>query len=439
MPGNNVEASIPVEDERNGERMSVLGKFAGMLKYLNPFSTMPPPPQDEDTPAAKRPRLQASATIISTAEDADTVVVDAHTTDAITTTSPNDTVAVAPTDAVPLIVASSLPSNGPLRASIPRRSKRPRLEASTNAVTVAASLPSTGALRAYTPRRAKRRRLQESTGISTAESAATVVDAHTTGTLTRRAKRPRLQASTDTVAAVTSLPSTGSLRAFTPRRDWTPEDDAALTDALTKYGTKWVKVVPLVPGRTKGQCIKRRQKLLDAIDPTTASKKGKWAMQQDANLFKAVKKHGENNWNAVATLVPGRTNHQCRQRWTTSLDPAINRGEWTVEEDANLTAAVKKHGGSNWSAVSALVPGRTNGQCGKRWLNALHPAINKGKWTVEEDASLTRAVKGLGSNWAAVSALVPSRTNNQCRNRWVLYVDPDRDPNAARDQRYRRA
>jgi hypothetical protein len=92
MPGNNEEASIPMEDERNGERMNVRRKFANMLKYFNPFSTMPPP-QDEDAPAAKRPRLQAS-TSISNAEDADTVV-DAHTTDTISA-SPSHTVAVVP-------------------------------------------------------------------------------------------------------------------------------------------------------------------------------------------------------------------------------------------------------------------------------------------------------------------------------------------------------
>jgi hypothetical protein len=35
------EASIPTENERKGGRMSVRRKFANMLTYFNPFSTMP--------------------------------------------------------------------------------------------------------------------------------------------------------------------------------------------------------------------------------------------------------------------------------------------------------------------------------------------------------------------------------------------------------------
>jgi hypothetical protein len=425
MPGNNVEASIPVKDERNGERMSVRGKFAGMLKYLNPFSTvppLPPPPQDEDTPAAKRPRLQAS-TSISTVED---------------------TVAVGSTYAVP--VAASLPSTGTLRASIPRRAKIPWLEAST-----------TGSIYA-------------------AEDSDADSDAHTTGILTRRAKRPRLEAPTDAVA---------SNRAYTPRRKWTPEEDAKLIKARKKHGTKWKVIAALVPGRTKDHCKHRFYDHFDpTIDQTTARKgpwipeedakltdavknhgsnwvaiatfvpsrtkaqcisrwksvlgvtvkEGKWTGEEDAKLTDAVKKHGGNNWFAVAALVPGRTNQQCRQRWIRSLDPGTRRGKWTGEEDAKLTAAVKKHGCSCWITVAALVPGRTNQGCHRRWLQSLDPDINRGKWTEEEDAMLTHAVKEQGSiSWGAVSALVPSRTNDQCRLRWP-HLDPDRSTNAADEE-----
>jgi hypothetical protein len=54
--------------------MSVRRKFSDLLTYLNPFSAnLASPPKDEDIPARKRPRLEAS-TSISTAEDAaDTV------------------------------------------------------------------------------------------------------------------------------------------------------------------------------------------------------------------------------------------------------------------------------------------------------------------------------------------------------------------------------
>jgi hypothetical protein len=50
-------------------------------------------------------------------------------------------------------------------------------------------------------------------------------------------------------------------------------------------------------------------------------------------------------------------NNQCRERWTTqTLDPASGNKatKWTPEEDAKLTKAVKKHG-KDWVAVVKLV------------------------------------------------------------------------------------
>jgi myb proto-oncogene protein len=76
----------------------------------------------------------------------------------------------------------------------------------------------------------------------------------------------------------------------------------------------------------------------------------------------------------VATLVPGRTNKQCRSRWVDKLDPANVKkpDKWSSEEDKKLTEAVKKHG-KDWVAVAAMVPGRTNQECRKRWFRHLDP------------------------------------------------------------------
>jgi hypothetical protein len=93
-----------------------------------------------------------------------------------------------------------------------------------------------------------------------------------------------------------------------------------------------------------------------------------WTLEEDGKLAEAVKKHG-NDWVAAAAMVPGRTRHQCHQRWTRSLDSS-RKGKksdnWKPEEDGKLVEAVKKHG-NDWVAVAAVVPGRTNYQCYKRW------------------------------------------------------------------------
>jgi hypothetical protein len=85
-------------------------------------------------------------------------------------------------------------------------------------------------------------------------------------------------------------------------------------------------------------------------------------------------------------------------------------------------------------ATTAIVPGRTNDQFRKRWVDTLDPANGKkGKWTPEEDAKLIAAVKEHGKHWVEVAAMVPGRTNQRWRQRCVNKLDPDRAPNTAEE------
>jgi myb proto-oncogene protein len=59
----------------------------------------------------------------------------------------------------------------------------------------------------------------------------------------------------------------------------------------------------------------------------------------------------------------------------------------------------------------------------------------RGTWKPEEDAKLIEAVKKKhGNDWVAVAAMVPGRTNVQCRYRWVNHLDPNRASNAAEEE-----
>jgi myb proto-oncogene protein len=90
-------------------------------------------------------------------------------------------------------------------------------------------------------------------------------------------------------------------------------------------------------------------------------------VEEDAKLTEAVEELGTKDWVRVAAMVRGRTNQQRRYRWVMNLDPNVTLGKWTVEEDAKLTDAVKEHGVNNWAAIAALVPGRKNSLCPQRW------------------------------------------------------------------------
>jgi hypothetical protein len=99
---------------------------------------------------------------------------------------------------------------------------------------------------------------------------------------------------------------------------------------------------------------------------------GKWEEDEDVKLKNAVQLHGCESWGEIAMLVPGRSKVPCQKRWESVLDPSIDksngrRGYSTRDEDNKLKDAVKARGSNDWIAVATLIPGRTNRQCLARW------------------------------------------------------------------------
>jgi hypothetical protein len=156
-------------------------------------------------------------------------------------------------------------------------------------------------------------------------------------------------------------------------RRWALEGDAALTSAVAKtkkrnwgkeYKQDWAAIANQVPGRTRVRCkVRWCNNLKHRFDGTTV----KWTKDEDTKLKYAVHKHGGKEWAAITALLPGRTINQCSGRWNYSLNPSIDRtdghaGTWTTDEDHELNDAVRKHGGKDWAAITALVPGRTINQ-----------------------------------------------------------------------------
>jgi 3-keto-L-gulonate-6-phosphate decarboxylase len=225
---------------------------------------------------------------------------------------------------------------------------------------------------------------------------------------------------TDPVTPAASLLSKVASRA--PSRSWKGEEDTKLIEAVQKHGKDWVAVAAIVPGRTNQQC---RSRWVQNLNPVAGKTMGRWKPEEGAKLIEAMQKHGK-NWVAVAAMIPGRTDQQCRSRWTQTLDTAgKTMGQWKPEEDAKLMEAMQKHG-KKWIAVAAMIPGRTNLQCHQRWNQNLNPVAGKtaGRWKPEEDAKLIEAMKKHGNNWVAVAAMIPGRTDQQCRQRWVQSLNP---------------
>ena len=108
------------------------------------------------------------------------------------------------------------------------------------------------------------------------------------------------------------------------------------------------------------------------------------------------------NWIKIAELIEGRSNKACRKRWIHSLNPTLRKGRWTLQEDELLLKAIRKHGHC-WHKVAKYLPGRTDDQAAKRFREKLDPGIAKSPWTDEEDRVLLDMWRKVGCRWNLIS------------------------------------
>ena len=134
-------------------------------------------------------------------------------------------------------------------------------------------------------------------------------------------------------------------------------------------------------------------------DPTSCkttklqTKKRPWKTWEDAELVNLIDKHGR-CWSKIAKYLGNRTGKQVRNRYLNYLEPNLNLGEFTPEENQILMALHAEYG-NRWVLIAKHLPGRGEGQiknqvyCLKRNLHTLDSReTSKGSSMADERGSM---------------------------------------------------
>ena len=97
---------------------------------------------------------------------------------------------------------------------------------------------------------------------------------------------------------------------------------------------------------------------MESISMRKTKSRSLFSPQEDQLLLKLRSVYGD-NWNAISQGLPGRNPRQCKDRYTTYLDPNKKHGLWTEAEDRLIIEKFQEIG-SKWVTISKFLPNRTD-------------------------------------------------------------------------------
>jgi hypothetical protein len=102
--------------------------------------------------------------------------------------------------------------------------------------------------------------------------------------------------------------------------------------------------------------------------------------------------------------------------------PGRLRSNFTVEEDDRLKVTVQQFPRASWNEVASLFPGKTPRQVRERYKNYLSPTLNQAPWTEAEDSLLRDKFGMHGPRWSILKQFFANRSDVNIKNRWSVLV-----------------
>lgn len=89
--------------------------------------------------------------------------------------------------------------------------------------------------------------------------------------------------------------------------------------------------------------------------------------------------------------------------------------KFTEAEDKKLIDLVKKYGTRNWNLISKKMRNKAPRQCHARFMNYVNPQLNHGDWTKEDEELLLQKFDEIGPKWTNLASFFKNRPANDVR------------------------
>ncbi|ESQ44032.1 hypothetical protein EUTSA_v10006475mg [Eutrema salsugineum] len=101
-------------------------------------------------------------------------------------------------------------------------------------------------------------------------------------------------------------------------------------------------------------------------------KKGPWKAEEDEVLINHVKRYGPRDWSSIRSKgLLRRTGKSCRLRWVNKLRPNLKNGCKFSAEEERIVIELQSEFGNKWARIATYLPGRTDNDVKNFWSSRL--------------------------------------------------------------------